>query len=94
MFLKMSFFLIFLTIEIDARFDLQWDQNNYMEKVEGAMIQVANTNVLEARDWQNGDECGTYMRFFSDFSENFWEKKYFCLQKNSLRASSLDLKTV
>ncbi|CAG5080982.1 Oidioi.mRNA.OKI2018_I69.PAR.g9759.t1.cds [Oikopleura dioica] len=34
-----------------------------MEKVEGAIIQVANTNVLEARDWQNGDECGTYMRF-------------------------------
>ena len=63
MFLKMQFFFIFLTVKIDARFDMQWDEESFMKKPNGALIQVANTNVLEARDWQNGDECGTYLRF-------------------------------
>ena len=54
-----QFFLIFQISE--ARFDLAWGEPETFRPQEDLLL-ITNLQILEAKDWHNGDDCGSYFR--------------------------------
>ena len=67
--LKMIFskFFVLATFQIsEARFDMAWEEPDVFIPQED-MLLTTNLQVLEAKDWHNHDDCGTYLRLVFNF---------------------------
>jgi hypothetical protein len=58
--MKFAQFFIFFQIS-EARFNLAWEEPEIFIPQEDLLL-TTNLQILEAKDWHNGDDCGSFFR--------------------------------
>ena len=59
----MIFSKLFVLFQIsEARLDMAWGEEADDFVAHEVLLHTTNLQVLEAKDWQNDDDCGTYLR--------------------------------